>query len=107
MVTLLLKDLPLKQAVQLTVQMIGMGRNELYPRTANQRAGISIRSCGFICLPQNLFRAELGFHHNPDILEERGGQYPAGADNDRIVVQFDGLSIVLQEHFVVRDKFHV
>jgi 16S rRNA (cytidine1402-2'-O)-methyltransferase len=30
--TLLLKDLPLKQAVQLAVQITGMGRNELYQR---------------------------------------------------------------------------
>ena len=30
--TLLLKDLPLKQAVQLAVQISGVGRNELYPR---------------------------------------------------------------------------
>ena len=30
--TLLLKDLPLKQAVQLAVQITGVGKNELYPR---------------------------------------------------------------------------
>ena len=30
--TLLLNDLPLKQAVQLAVQISGMGRNELYQR---------------------------------------------------------------------------
>ncbi len=30
--TLLLKELPLKQAVQLAVQITGVGRNELYPR---------------------------------------------------------------------------